>query len=428
MSEKRNIVLITLDSLRADHCSFMGYKRKTTPTLDKMAKEGLYYENAITSGVGTPASMVCTFTGDYCPVNPQETRPGPWRKVLSKRKTLAQALSEVGYHTGAIHPNPFASRYYGFNKGFDYFQDFLLPENESMFSKVSTKVRGFKRGKLAILRNFLNLIQKEEVFKTWETYYGEIIDWVKQAEKPFFLWVLLLDTHHPYLAPKKFRSGGFLDYYDLVSFSWKGQKENWRLNLSEEKQNKIIDAYDDTILHADRFIESLWEDLKDEDPIFIIHADHGDGFGEHGFYSHPSYLYEELIHIPLVIYNADVKGKVEKPVSLIDLPSTVMRMIGEENKFPSQNSLEGGDWVIAEIAEDDRKKVAVRMKDWKFITGQGNTDELYNLNKYPLEQYNLVKDYPDFIKEIKRIVKYHIKQETERSETYKEVSSIGKVL
>ena len=297
----RNIVLITLDSVRADHCSFMGYHRKTTPTLDWMARKGLYFKNAITSGVGTPTSMVGVFTGDYSYIDSEETKFEPWRCELAQRRTLAQVLLENGYSTGAIHPNVFVSHYYGFNKGFVYFYDFLS-ENKNMLSRLTMKFRRFSRGKLSILRNLINLMQKEEVFKPWESYYDLIIDWVERAEKPFFLWVLLLDTHHPYIAPKKFRKGSFLDIVDLILFSRRGQKANWKLNLSEKERRKLINAYDDSIFYADSFIKKLWGDLKSDDPIFIVHADHGEGFGEHGFYSHPPYLYEEFIHVPLIIY------------------------------------------------------------------------------------------------------------------------------
>ena len=414
MAEKRNIVLITLDSVRADHCSFMGYHRKTTPTLDKMARKGLYFENAIASGVGTPASMTCVFTGDYAPVDPMETNPHPWRRVLSQRKTLAQVLSKKGYHTSAFNPNVFVSSYFGFNKGFEYFQDFISRGYlDKFYYKILDKVtKSGKRGLASILRNVRNLILKEEIFKPWEAYYDLIIDWIEKVREPYFLWILLLDTHYPYLAPRKFRK--WSNFFDMWYYNWKVQKENWNPNFSEKEKQKLINAYDDAIYYTDIFISNLWKDLKDSDPIFIIHADHGEGFGEHNFYGHQPYLYEEIIHVPLVIYNADVKGRLDEPAPLVGLAPVILELIEEENQFPSDSFLGGGkNWAITVIHSHERLKVAVRTKNWEFITGQKDGDELYNLKDDPFERANLIHEHPELAKEMKKIAENNIKREIE---------------
>ena len=172
----RNIVLVTLDSVRADHCSFMGYHRETTPTLDKMAREGLVFENAIAAGVGTPASMMGAFTGNFAPLA-DEVNPKLWREEFKRRKTLAQVLSKHGYSTGAVVPNTFASSYFGFNKGFQYFQDFLGGKTkfyERIFEKIfkkNSKITFF-------IKNLINFVLRREVFTPWEKYYEEITDWV----------------------------------------------------------------------------------------------------------------------------------------------------------------------------------------------------------------------------------------------------------
>lgn len=407
--------MITLDSLRADHCSFMGYERKTTPTIDKMAKDGLYFENAISAGGGTPASMFSTFTGYYSPVAPREIRAGPWRKALSKKKTLARELSKHGYSTGAFNPNAFASSFFGFDKGFNYFQDFLGSDNRfltSLYNKVLRNVTNSgMKGLASNLRNLRNFVQREEIFKPWESYYNFVVDWTEKAEKPFFLWILSLDTHHPYLSSREYRKWSNL--FTMWQSNWKLQKVNWEDKLSDKERKWLINAYDDSIYYADRFIEKLWNNLKDLDPIFIIHSDHGEGFGEHGFYGHQPYLYEEIIHVPLVIYNAGIRGRIEKPVSLLGLPATILDLINEENKFLSNSFLKGGnDLTISKVFENDKRKVAVRMKDWKFITGQKNKDTLYNLKKDLHEQENVVREYPRLVEEMKKIVKSHIKQET----------------
>jgi len=130
-------------------------------------------------------------------------------------------------------------------------------------------------------------------------------------------------------------------------------------------------------------VKRKWSKFYDNDQIVIVHADHGDGFGEHGFYHHPPILYEELIHVQLVIYNADIKEQINKPVSLINLAPTILELLGLKNEFSI-------------TVDKGRLKIAVRNDEWKI--GQKEKDELYNVKKDPLEQVNLIDDCPDIVK------------------------------
>lgn len=435
MLEKRNIVLITLDSVRADHCSFMGYHRETTPTISKMARKGLYFIHAIASGVATPTSMFGVHTGSYPNVTyaVDKLNGHEWRKEIQSRKTLAQVLSEMGYFTGAIHSNPAVSSFFGFNKGFKYFYDFLNKDknNSTIFSQVFNKLQShyliYKVNNF--IKNVKAVIKKDETSMDWNKLVPHIKEFIKLSKKenkPYFLWVLCLDTHIPYIPPKEMRKWSRLSTPYIIYLNWKIRRNYLNPSkISDTDRNKIINVYDDSILYADFFIKTLWDMLKDDDPIFIIHADHGEGFGEHGFFYHPPLLYEELIHVPLVIYNADVKGKVEEPVSLLGLAPTILELIGEENEFPSKSMLHEGDpWVISKVFDGSKWKIAVRMKNWKFITGQKNEDELYYLNKDPYEQENVIDEHPDLAKEMRRIVELHIKHELEERKIYAAIQKL----
>jgi len=219
----------------------------------------------------------------------------------------------------------------------------------------------------------------------------------------------------PYLPPQKARR--FSTLLEVLQTNWSVSREARKGKVFDRKwRDSLINVYDDCIASADNFIMLCWEYLQDSDPIFIIHADHGEGFYEHGFYGHyHPLLYEELIHVPLVIYNADVKGKVEEPVSLLGIAPTILELIGEKNEFPSKSFLRGGDdWVISKIFDGVKWRIAVRTKRWKFIRGQNEVDELYDLKEDPYEQENVVTNYPDLAKEMKKIVESHVKQEIER--------------
>ena len=336
--EKRNIVLVTLDALRADHCGFMGYKRNVTPNIDNLARKGLYFMNAISPSTATPTSMIGIFTGKHSSVDITKSTPGrgasfkPWRNELQQRTTLAQALLKRGYSTAAFVPNPFASSLFGFNKGFEYFQDFLLTSKKSRSKSRYISIfekhlgGGIIASYLRIIRNFM---AKEEVFKPWESYYNDITSWIERTREPFFLWVLILDTHHPYLPKRNFRK--YSKITDMYYYNLKLETHKLKTNPCYDKERKkLINLYDDTIRYADAFVGKLVKDLRDKNPIFIIHSDHGEGFCEHGYYSHPPYLYEESIHVPLIIFGANQKGQINEPVSLLGIPSTILELISEE--------------------------------------------------------------------------------------------------
>ena len=129
--EPRNVVLVSLESVRADHCGYAGYDRETTPNLDRMAEDGVGFHNAVTAGGSTPASMTAVHTGEYPLTDPKDTDPGSWRAELRPKRTVASALSEAGYRTGAFVPNAFVSSYFGFGRGFEDYHDFL-PEDEAV--------------------------------------------------------------------------------------------------------------------------------------------------------------------------------------------------------------------------------------------------------------------------------------------------------
>lgn len=301
-------------------------------------------------------------------------------------------MRDFEYTTIAVHKHPWASKYYGFGKGFNYFSPVTDP---SRVKRLSNYPRS-----LAFKRHVKDVIKKEGGNIRWEGYYEEILKEIEKTKTPYFLWVFLLDTHLPYLPPREYKQWSEWTIH-LLYLYWKLGK---RKMLYNGKIPQVINAYDDEIYHSDFFIKRLWEDLKDSDPVFIIHSDHGDSFG-HGFYSHmTNSLYEELIHIPLVIYNADVKGRIEKPVSLRGLSPTILELLGKENEFPADSFLNGGnDWVISKVFEGGKRKLADRMKDWTFIAGQNEKDELYYLKRDPHEQENLIDEHPDLAKEMRKV-------------------------
>ena len=422
---KRNIILVTLESVRADHCSFMGYNRDTTPTLDRMVRKGVCFEKAYAPGPRTPTSIIGVFTGElmseYIECNSEKNRIKNIRLNLRKRKTLAESLLERGYSTGAFNPSTYASRYFGFEKGFSFFEDFLF--NESIVKKLFVK-----GGHITfLLRNIREFLLRQGAFKVWESYYDNILNWMDKTTKPFFLWVFLLDTHFPYMTPRKYRK--WTNIFDMYYLNWKLYKVLFENNIefSEKQRKKIINAYDNSIYYADNFLKNLIKDVTDHDPIIIVHSDHGEAFGERGMYGHSyPYLYEENIHVPLVIWNADIKEKIRKPTSLLNLYLTIigladgkylneLPLIRNDNKVVLSKDIgwkpaKGINW------KGPDKSYAIIMGKWKYIRMIYNNnikEELYDLGSDPNEQNNLINEHPKLLKEMRKIVDARVNYEIE---------------
>jgi len=394
MVEKRNIVLVTFDSLRADHCSFLGYNRKTTPMLDKLAKKGIVFTNAVASSVATPASMFTIFTGRY-PKTPfiiGNLNYKQWSSELRSKCTLAQILSKYGYITGAIHSNPAVSHCFGFDKGFSYFHDYLDTSSIKML---------FLRKLLSLdkLRNIVASLTRSETSITWESYINYIqnfLDICRKSKKPYFLWILLLDTHIPYNPPKNKWCKKNI-FYKLY-INWKARKYFCDSNkITHNEQKCLIDLYDDSILYADGFVKELLKITEADQPIYIFHSDHGEGFGEHGFYYHPPLLYDEILRVPLIIYGGIdnlEEGRYSHPVSLINLYYTILLLSGYCNNISILNKYsilnKSCKYSISRVYSP-KLNIAVRTTKWKYIK-HGNTIELYDLSMDAAEKINLVAD------------------------------------
>ncbi|WP_256465440.1 sulfatase [Halorientalis marina] len=380
----RNIVAVTYDSLRADHCGYMGYERDTTPHLDQLADEGVGFTNAISPASRTNPSMAGIFTGEPMVARGQVANPEHARRHLSRYGTLAESLSQRGYQTGAFNPNAYASRHYGFDRGFDYFEDFLFSTDryQDVFQKHLSDSTLY-----TLVRNFRNYLRREEAFKTWDRYIDQIEDWVHQQSEPFFLWVFSLDTHFPHLTPRKYRKWSSL--FDQYYYNWRCNQliDDMDPNLSEKEVQKIINIYDDSIRFGDVLLYELQERLADFDPVYIVFGDHGEAFGERDIYGHfyPS-LYEENIHVPLVV-SEPVTGIQDpsQPLSLTHIP-TILEQFSGGDAVP-----ELGEWAIASDYDgrNDRNLIAVRTAAAKQIAtwedGQRTRQETYDLQGKTIE-------------------------------------------
>lgn len=404
-SGRRNIVFVTIDSFRQDYSGFGGHDGDLTPTLDSVAEDGTVFENAVAPGPSTSESVPAIVTGSY-PV----TRAGDAEDIdkrisrikphLQARRTMAERLSDYGYETAAFTPNPFTSRYFGYDDGFDHFEDFLDGSRDQIYQRL---LKGMKRSDYYLpVRILLNWIQREEAFKPWESFYDDIIQWATDRDGPYFIWVFLMDVHHPYLADRQTRSQSMGKTYYA---NWKLRQQQYDLDAKSRTHDWLVRSYEDAVRYADRCLDRLRTDLAEDDPVLVVTGDHGEAFGEHGSYEHHggafgqageqeyhSFLYEENIHVPLVVGNYDRCESVEAPVSLSAIPVMLERIATGSDITDVTEA-----FAVSKTMDDE--KVAIRGRRYKSITTTEGT-EIYDLERgetEPIEDDDLREAFESFV-------------------------------
>jgi arylsulfatase A-like enzyme len=418
---KPNILLLTIDSLRADHLGCYGYARNCSPNIDALAAQGVLFSQAITCGGQTPDS----FPSILASLSPS------YYNFTAKKKgvngtSVAQVLKNAGYRTAAIlSNNPWVSRYYGSTQGFDcFFDNFdsgkLYQRRVQMGSRLRT-IGGIP-GKiistgLTLAHPIISNIKKKSPRVEAETLIKQSLSWLEQGRTPYFLWLHFVDVHHPYIPPgrilKKLR-GQAVNRQEIDRLvhkvNWPGQQGK----LTGEELSLLIDLYDGAIMYEDESIKFLLDSVhcRLDNTVVIVTADHGDEFGEHGKFGHRA-LYDESLHVPLIIAGPGIpEGKrIAEQVSLIDLAPTITSHL----KIPSPPGFHGRSLLpiltgkckaeegIVSIHSGDimdlnanSQLISYRIPGWKYIRTEAKDDactvsseEIYHLAVDPLEKDNL---------------------------------------
>jgi arylsulfatase len=414
-----NIVMVSLDSVRADHLSMYGYDRETTPYIAEVAEEGLTFKNSYIPGVGTPTSFGGTFTGSYINAVQSNYQASHWQQALDGRNLLPEMLQDAGYHTGAIHANARLSEEYGWDQGWDVFGAYRWAEEASNEGSARTWWSNIKKDVLlpAVQRTGFagqiitarNILLKQDAYTPWEELWSDIEAFVRDAPEPWFLWVLLVDTHHPWHPPKEYQEWDQPGF--RVSHFW-----NWEMryhpDLAGERRSSIVNAYDNELRHADAFVEQLDQLLADTDNAdvpFFIHSDHGDDLGEHGRYGHAPEMYDTVVRVPLIARNVGKTGVIERPITHLDLPNTILNVAGSDRSIGDGYQLFGdetreGPIVIENMTSDGNMMAAATDGEWKVLVHPERGWEAYHRPNDRFEQNDRFGDHP---KELEEAVREH---------------------
>jgi choline-sulfatase len=345
----RSLVLVTIDTLRADHVGAYGWSRARTPTLDALARRGVVFDRAYAAAPITLPSHATLLTGRYPPGHGARDNGA---RVRDGVPTLATALHAAGFRTAAFVAAFPLDHQFGLNRGFDVYSDHLprAPDGRPMNERPAAQV------------------------------VDEAVGWLSgtRGQAPgtttdrFFLWVHVFEPHAPYGDPSSGRP--------------------------------VLERYDDEIATADREIGRLAKALAPHagDTLVIVAGDHGEAFGEHGEHAHSIFVYDTTLRVPLIITGPGIPDgrRVSDPVTLADIAPTTARTLGvtlaDVDGMDLTPALAGGTLPGRELyAESFAPLVefgwaplrAVRSGPWKFIAAP--KPELYDVEKDTGEQANL---------------------------------------
>jgi arylsulfatase A-like enzyme len=315
------VLLLILDTVRAQSMSLYGYARRTTPHLATFARDAVLFENAIATSSWSLPSHASLFTGVW----PHEQGGGYRQPVRGDLPSVVRAFRAAGYATAGFTANMgFAGHESGFAGGFEHYEDYprnlaqllltpTLNQTQAMQLAIANARAGYLRG---ILYSFhprnLRLIGVRQAARVTAPHRTErFLAWSARARpRPFFAFINLFDAHSPYEPPEPFRTA-FGD----------GRRE--------------IDRYDGAIAYLDSVVHGVLAELQRrgdlERTLVVITSDHGELFREHGFDGHGNTLYLPAIHVPLVMRlpgRVPAGHRVPAPVSLRDIPATLLDLTG----------------------------------------------------------------------------------------------------
>ncbi len=400
-----NIVFIVLDTVRADHLSSYGYSRPTTPNIDRLARHGVLFENAIAPTSWTLASHASMFTGllphqhgaDWA--NPLP--PGP--------RTLADVLRSWGYATAGFAANfDYCQKGWGIGRGFNTYVD----DSESLSHNLEDTLAGTALIQPLYQRycrfDYLDRQDAREI-------NDEVFRWIRRPPKrPFFLFINYFDTHVPYLteSPYNHRFGKIPDKLVHKLFDAL-QSPGAPHGITPSDRAALIAGYDNCLAYLDaqvgRLLDVLHESPGGKDTIIIITSDHGEEFGEQGWYSHGYNLYREALHVPLIIAGPGIpRGvRIRHLVRTRDLFSTVLDFAGGGKAPFNRDSLARfwmpgftprpfDNFVISELVPifnegGKQAMISLTTPQWQYIYSSDGRQELYHWTADPLDQTNLAE-------------------------------------
>lgn len=403
-----NLLIVSLDTLRADALGSYGGAGDLTPNLDRLAGEGVRFEHAITSSSWTLPAMASLFTGLNVRrhgagwvTNPRD--PLGRAPLAPELWTLTRALRQRGYETAAIITNPYLALRYGFGRGFDTY------ENLSIRSEI---VVAFQDTALVRLMTWAwpGMVPGDRA----GVVTARAVAWLRHrpAERPFFLWLHYIDPHAPYSPGNETRINSFRGDSLLGEAGARGLQggvpDIARLRSGEvrpdaEQKRELRQRYDGEVAELDASLGVLLAALDSlgltSSTLVVVVADHGEEFWEHGGVEHGRTVYDEVVRIPLLLRWPGVLDGgtiVSSLIGIVDVAPTIMELF----EWPAPDAIDGSgaalrrqarspEAVLIESMHFAEERVGLRTATHKYVRWDNGKEEVYDLRADPGERIDL---------------------------------------
>jgi arylsulfatase A-like enzyme len=347
-----NVLLIVLDTVRADRLSLYGCERPTTPNLERLSKRGIRFDNARATAPWTLASHASMFTGHW----PHDVGAQWMTPVRGNLPMLAEYIEAHGYATAGFVANlVYCSRDSGLARGFTHYEDYVLERLaplrtsilvEQLTTTIAQAINFFDVVPLHPLKELVIRWFAMNQRKDAASLSRAFLDWQahrREPDRPFFAFLNFMDAHQPYKlpegAPHRFQT------YSATRDEYRAVYDFWDV-LDKTKLPRFCvtlarDSYDDCLVYLDEQLGILFDELQRrgvlEQTLIVVTSDHGEGLGEHGLFDHGESLYRTEIRVPLLIVppsGLQSSAVVDETVSLRDLPATIVDLAGQGNGSP----------------------------------------------------------------------------------------------
>lgn len=398
-----NIVFIVMDTVRADHLSSYGYSRPTTPNIDRFARTGVLFENAIAASSWTLASHSSMFTG----LLPQQHGADFAVPLASNPWTLAEVLRSRGYQTvGFVANDLYLEKGWGTAQGFSNYGD----QSGRFWPNLAAVLLGN-----AVLQPIYQSLDRFDLFDREKASQinRRVYRWYRRpSQHPYFLFINYFDAHVPYVTSGPYEHRFVRPPSKLMRKFYLELVSNHDSVILNARQRDIVKgAYDNCLEYLDDQVGMLLKFLRQspewQNTIVIITSDHGDEFGGHGKYNHGRNLYRAVLHVPLIIAGPGVPQgvRISHVVGTRQLFSTVLDLAGHEDTPFSRTSLarfwdpsykpsSSDDSVVSELIPINdlsarRAMISLTTPGWQYIAHRDGRQELYRWTVDPNEKDNL---------------------------------------
>ena len=428
---KPNVILLTVDTLRADRLGSYGFHPTITPKIDQLAESGIRFTQVITGGSWTQAAFPVILTSTYASMYGGCIGP-----LASERPSPIQVLSKAGYSTAAFTTSPLLSRNYGYEKSFDEFVDLNPGERDP-------SLRKFRGGHFLLQKSITHHLSRlvgvrtrpAKIYSSAEELTNRVNQWIGENKEPFFIWAHYMDVHWPYhleesLTQPNQIAQAWRDLVHLHDANWNGAV------ITPVQAEHYIDLYERAVAYTDiqlgKLLDYLSESGLDQNTIVILLSDHGEEFLEHGRWGHwENNLYDEILKVPLIIRIPGVGGRIviTEQVQTLDLMPTILDLCdcippdGVKGKSFASLCGKGRSQfqprvAISEMWRDSWHIIAVRTEEYKYIWDSKHPQipQLYDLQTDPGEKHNFAAKFPRVVEELQATVEI-VLQEGEKTKS-----------